>query len=225
MSSSSGEYFGLENAPPRQRSSSKLDVPDTKTAPVAQVPRGVFRRAELYDQKLSGLLHRAEFGAGDAFVFVPAMLFSVYSFPIVLLLTFIAVPFSVWLQFLLSCITTLVLCLGFKHVAGRIRPGAHTLGHKRMNLRSLEKNNAMPSGDSAQAAVFSVLIALHFQQPLVLLLIPAAMFGRVYFGCHWIMDTVAGASLGTLVALTFHDVVPWVIQLLDATVLAPLKTP
>lgn len=72
------------------------------------------------------------------------------------------------------------------------------------NLRSLEKNNAMPSGDSAQSALFCTLLALQFGQPRLLLGIPATMFGRVYFGCHWIGDTMVGASIGAVIALTVH---------------------
>ncbi len=42
--------------------------------------------------------------------------------------------------------------------------------------------------------------ALYFggYSPAVVAVVPAAMFGRVYFGAHWIGDTIAGAFLGAL---------------------------
>lgn len=65
---------------------------------------------------------------------------------------------------------------------GRLRPGPYTLVKRRFNLRSLEKNHAMPSGDSAQAAMWAAMVAVHYRSPAALLLFPLTCAGRVYFG-------------------------------------------
>jgi acid phosphatase family membrane protein YuiD len=67
-----------------------------------------------------------------------------------------------------SFCSVLTLCVTntTKMVVGRIRPGAHTIVKRRFNLRSLERNNAMPSGDSAQAALWTTLLVLNFGNPL-----------------------------------------------------------
>lgn len=62
-------------------------------------------------------------------------------------------------------------------------------------MRRLESNNAMPSGDSAQAAAACSTLAAH-SSVWLLVAVPAVMLGRVYYSCHWIGDTVAGAGLG-----------------------------
>ena len=55
---------------------------------------------------------------------------------------------------------------------------------------------AMPSGDSAQGALWVVITMLFFQTYAILLVIPMVCFGRVYFRCHWIGDTLVGSLIG-----------------------------
>jgi membrane-associated phospholipid phosphatase len=38
----------------------------------------------------------------------------------------------------------------------------------------------------------------------LLLLAPACMFARVYFGAHWIGDTIGGAAIGAFVMLVYQ---------------------
>jgi membrane-associated phospholipid phosphatase len=146
-------------------------------------------------------VHGLAFGPGDYLVFFPAFLFSAFSIPLVLLALYFLLPFSTWTRLLLSCLVTLALTTFFKFFVGRYRPAPHVLPFRKVNLRSLENNHAMPSGDSAQAGVFMVALAMAWQQPLLLLAIPLTMFGRVYFGCHWIGDTIVGSVMGGLVSL------------------------
>jgi membrane-associated phospholipid phosphatase len=55
---------------------------------------------------------------------------------------------------------------------------------------------AMPSGDSAQGALWVIITMLFFQTYSILLVIPMVCFGRVYFRCHWIGDTLVGTLIG-----------------------------
>ena len=55
----------------------------------------------------------------------------------------------------------------------------------------------MPSGDSSAAAVFCLLVAVELDLPLVYVLLPLVMLGRVYYQCHWLGDTCVGVLIGT----------------------------
>ena len=76
---------------------------------------------------------------------------------------------------------------------------------------------SFPSGDSAQAALIMGSLYMWTDRsawsPLLLAIIPATMFGRAYFVCHWALDTIAGASLGATTVL-FTD---WLIGIEEVT--------
>ena len=79
---------------------------------------------------------------------------------------------------------------------------------RRFNLRSYEHNFSLPSGDSAQSALFCTLMFLNYGSVLPLCMVPATMLARVYFGAHWIGDTVVGAAIGVAWAVILHVVTP-----------------
>ncbi len=54
----------------------------------------------------------------------------------------------------------------------------------------------MPSGDTAQAALWAGLIQLIFKTEYSLMMIPLVALGRIYFHCHYIADTIVGAAVG-----------------------------
>jgi membrane-associated phospholipid phosphatase len=65
-------------------------------------------------------------------------------------------------------------------------------------LRKKEEGTyAMPSGDSAAAAIFCFIFAFVVGVPSVYVILPLVMAGRVYYQCHWIGDTIAGVICGT----------------------------
>ncbi len=55
----------------------------------------------------------------------------------------------------------------------------------------------MPSGDSSAAAVFCCLVAFELGMPLIYILMPLVMLGRVYYQCHWLGDTLIGLLVGS----------------------------
>ncbi len=58
----------------------------------------------------------------------------------------------------------------------------------------------MPSGDTSQGALWCALTMFFFDSNFTIYLIPIIAYGRVYFRCHWIGDTIAGAFLGIGIA-------------------------
>jgi membrane-associated phospholipid phosphatase len=98
-----------------------------------------------------------------------------------------------------------------------------------MNLRGLVTNPAFPSGDSAQAAVVATALFLQVRAArrvcaaplhsapnalltqtsswLWLVAMLPTMVARVYFGCHWVGDTLGGAAVGAALTSAVHAVV------------------
>jgi undecaprenyl-diphosphatase len=80
---------------------------------------------------------------------------------------------------------------------------------RRVRIRKFVKNPSFPSGDSAQAALIALLLWSNcgvddWRGNLWLGLVPLCMFARVYFGAHWIGDTIAGAAIGACVMLVYQ---------------------
>ena len=58
----------------------------------------------------------------------------------------------------------------------------------------------MPSGDAIQSALFVVFLAHLGIPPLYLYFFHTGVcLGRVYYMCHWVMDTVVASLLGSLI--------------------------
>ena len=131
-----------------------------------------------------------------------------YTFPALAVLHFVWRPILFSLFHALFCLY--ILLLPAKRLIGRQRPHPKIGPPRLLNIRAKVDHELMsfPSGDSSQAAVVigTIYVWASMETSLaaaVLLLIPLCMFGRVYFLCHWALDTVVGASLGlAAVALT-----------------------
>ena len=88
----------------------------------------------------------------------------------------------------------LIVTLILKKSFGRPRPKINT---KRLfNVRDKENNGSMPSGDSLQAGIFAMILFYYYRLYFGFFLIPFVMTSRVYFYCHYWMDTIIGAILG-----------------------------
>ena len=89
----------------------------------------------------------------------------------------------------------------------RERPKPRTDTTRLSDLRGKEVGTySMPSGDSSAAAVFCMLVAAELGIPLIYILMPLVMLGRVYYHCHWLGDTIIGLFVGTfwgLVGMTY----------------------
>jgi membrane-associated phospholipid phosphatase len=95
---------------------------------------------------------------------------------------------------------TFVVSLLLKRKIKRKRPEHKETIKRLTNLRKHEKNFSMPSGDSIQAANFAIILFHYFNTSLGFYLVPFIMFGRVFYFCHYISDTVVGALLGLTIS-------------------------
>lgn len=101
---------------------------------------------------------------------------------------------------LIHVLVVLVITIVMKHLLGRHRPHQNNSVIRRFNLRSKEKNCSMPSGDSMQCASFSIIFLFYMNSPFGFVLIPLVMFSRVFFFCHFLMDTIVGTILGFIIS-------------------------
>lgn len=175
---SSGQIPSAEELYAHTKSS--LDVDEPSVGPVTQAREPLLRRWELRDQELSIPIHNLDLGAlGEVAALIPATLFQPYSVPLLLLGSFLLLQQRVFLEVLLGTLLTLATTNTLKAHVGRLRPGPYTLIKRRLNLRSLEKNHAMPSGDAAQAGLWSALAAVHSGNHACLLMIPLVSAGWI----------------------------------------------
>ena len=97
---------------------------------------------------------------------------------------------------LLHVIFTLVITVLSTYVIGRPRPDVPDNVHKMFNCRNKETNCSMPSGDAMQAGNIAVVLLFYFGSWIGFVFIPFVMFARIFYCCHYIMDTVVGAITG-----------------------------
>ena len=73
-----------------------------------------------------------------------------------------------------------------------------------------ESNHSMPSGDSLQAGIFATMIILYntsVYRFLGILLIPAAILGRIFYNLHYWFDCLIGAASGIIISIVTYDVI------------------
>ena len=81
------------------------------------------------------------------------------------------------------CLLLMVCCTQLmKYSLKRERPKRRAETTRFRDLRVLENGTfSMPSGDSSAAAVFCCLVAFELGMPLIYILMPLVMLGRVYY--------------------------------------------
>ena len=78
----------------------------------------------------------------------------------------------------------------------RPRPEINENVKRRYNVRKKENNFSLPSGDSMQAANFAIIFLFYSGSYIGFILLPFVMFARIFYFCHYLLDTVIGAIIG-----------------------------
>merc|ERR1719203_124886 len=145
------------------------------------------------DKMCSSKIHKLSCGSMDYLFVFGAVVFGSKFMPITILLSIFLVDIPGFIYLLLSCTSTVAFTQFSKRMFGRKRPDPKTLAPKKLDFRTRLTNYSFPSGDTAQAAAYSMSLYLLTQNIWLLILIPNCAWSRVYFGCHWICDCIIGA--------------------------------
>jgi membrane-associated phospholipid phosphatase len=166
----------------------------------------ILSKIDQYDKNFSQYIYDLEFNKYIEFIiFIFARLFN----PDFMVCYFILM-FSYFAIFehnylfifkpLCHVLLALIITVITKYIFGRKRPEINPNVIRRHNCRSRESNCSMPSGDSMQCASFAVLLVCYFGNFLGFVLIPFVMFSRVFYFCHFIMDTIIGTLIGLIIS-------------------------
>lgn len=190
-----------------------LDAPSPST--------GWWGALDALDHELSVRLASAP-RAIELALLLPASLFQPFLVPLLLTAACLLAPARAFAELAAGTVLTLAATSACKARIGRVRPGPRPQIRRRScNLRALESNHAMPSGDAAQAALWALLLVRNGHSPLLLLLPPLTCVGRVVYGCHWLGDVVAGALVGVAVGAGVHAALGAACQAAAAGAAAP----
>lgn len=159
-----------------------------------------------WDKRNSNRIHKLELPTwAEVVVYLAARLFNpdfILSYHILILFYHYYILSD--LYFVLKPFIHTILCLFFtlfaKKLTARPRPLNNSTLRRLKDLRKFEKNCSMPSGDSLQSANFAIIIFCYFNSFLGFLLVPVVMFARIFYFCHYILDTVMGAISGLILS-------------------------
>lgn len=159
------------------------------------------------DKDISSIIHHLQTNSFilELLIYITGRLFNpdVLTCYFIILLSYNAYYFNDYyyiIKPLIHVLVIVIITVIMKHTIGRPRP--HHIGtvKRRYNLRSKERNCSMPSGDSMQCSSFSIIFLFYMNCPYGFILIPLVMFSRIFYFCHFIMDTVIGTCLGLVVS-------------------------
>ena len=161
---------------------------------------------DYYDKKLSNYIYDLEFP--EKFEFLIYINARVYNPDLIFLYFLILFLYNIYyyndyyfiIKPLIHVISVLIICLIFKYIIGRHRPKIKKISKRKYNCRMYEHNYSMPSGDAAQSGNFAFLLLYYYNNYYGFFLIPLVMFGRVFYFCHYIFDTIIGAIIGYFVS-------------------------
>ena len=184
----------------------KIKLSSEKLVKLHEPSESLLSKISQYDKSLSDYIQNLEVNTFIEFIiYVFARLFNpdlVISYFIILFIyhAFFYNNYTFVIKPIIHVIITLIITLVAKAIIKRPRPNIKENIKRRYDCRSKENNYSMPSGDSIQSANFAVLILFYLGNFTGFILIPFVMFARIFYFCHYIMDTVIGVLIGLSVS-------------------------
>jgi undecaprenyl-diphosphatase len=115
------------------------------------------------------------------------------------------------LSFLLTLLFTDVI---LKHIFQRIRPFLTLYGHVLIFQANCPKNFSFPSGHASTAFAAATILTFFDKKRRWFYYTVAVLisYSRIYLGCHYFLDVIAGAIIGYIISqllLFVHDTFPF----------------
>lgn len=167
---------------------------------------GLLETIDRVDKYYSKKIHYLDFGVFNTFIYYCARFFNPENLPTVYLLIFYLSGYNFFyvMIYFEGSAFCLMASLHLKGRLGRLRPIFTEDLTKSGYLRSLEKLNSMPSGDSIQAGYFVLFCMFYFHNPYFFIIALLAIYGRIFYVIHWIGDCVVGFIIGFLQGYAIH---------------------
>jgi len=162
----------------------------------------LLRKLDEIDKDWSDVIHKLELGVFDVVIAIPATLFGVIGCPI--LAVWYYNKYRSWV-YPLSCFIVVAINHTSKYIFARKRPRTSNCGKKLIPLKKMHHDPSMPSGDTAQSAVAAATMIFHGYSYKWSLIVFASAFGRVYFGSHYIGDTIVGGAFAWVVTWAINS--------------------
>ena len=162
------------------------------------------------DKALSRYIHFLELNKNhEKYVYIFARLMNPDVICCIVMMIYVFTYFNKRLSLIavFHVVVCLIFTLALKKLFGRPRPETKKDVERLYNLRGAENNHSMPSGDSLQAANFSVIFHCYFGIKLFFLFIPFVMFARIYYFCHFIGDTIIGVLMGLMISSSLYKII------------------
>jgi membrane-associated phospholipid phosphatase len=170
------------------------------------VNNNIISKIIFFDKKYSEIIHKSEVNIIlELLLFIAARLYNPECVTIYFIIMFYYTNLIFILKPLIHVIICLLITISLKHIIKRIRPNIYNNIKRRYNLRDRETNCSMPSGDSMQAANFAIIFYCYYGKIFGFFLIIPVMISRIFFCCHYIMDTIVGVLIGFIVSFSLFN--------------------
>lgn len=193
--------FDIEQQPINTEKEQVFQVEETKSC---------LQKADALDKYYSDFIHKLEV---NLFMEIIIYTFSRFYNPEFVVIYFVIMFLYYGLKYgdyyfivkpLIHVLVSLIITLILKKLFNRPRPTLDEKIKRQFNCRSRENNGSMPSGDALQSGVFSMAMIYYCDFYWFLITIPLVMFARVFYYCHYICDTIAGAILGIIISMMMY---------------------
>ena len=198
--------YGSDNSSTNTNDSENKNIIKKINVNLTTPSESILSKIDQYDKNFSQYIYNLEFNKYIEFIiFIFARLFNP-DFMIcyfILMFSYFAIfehNYTFIIKPLCHVLLALIITVITKYIFGRKRPDINPNVIRRHNCRSRENNCSMPSGDSMQCASFAVLFVCYFGNFFGFILIPFVMFSRVFYFCHFIMDTIIGTLMGLIIS-------------------------
>jgi membrane-associated phospholipid phosphatase len=167
----------------------------------------ILKTLDKYDKSISKYVHHMELeNVKEFIVYIFARMYN----PDLIFIYFVSIllltrDFILIIKLLIHTSLSLIFTIVVKKLTTRPRPNKADKT-RLFDLRQHEVNFSMPSGDSLQAANFAILLYGYFGTTIGFFIIPLVMFSRIFYFCHYILDTVVGSLCGISISYITYNI-------------------